>query len=415
MLELFFRSGRVPQWYRSGVTAPYIDGFAGALHAAGYRHYTVCTYLRATVHLGLWMERERLGLRSLGGGMLSSFLKHIPTCQCFENRIHGRKCAGPGVRRFVAYLRDQSVIPPPAHAPTRDPPVLLTSFEDWMRQYRGVTESTLVAYRGAVMELLATLGDDPSRYQAGDLRSFIMKRAPRHGREFARMTVTSIRSFLRFLATQQICEPCLVDAIPTIAQWRLSSLPSYLPEDDVERLILACDTATDVGLRDRAILLLLARIGLRAGDVSGLRLGDIDWSKATVRVSGKSKRTCRLPLPQDVGNAILAYLHRGRPDVADDHVFIRACAPLIPFSRSSTVSYIVNRAAARAGVELPRTGAHVLRHSLATSLLRRGASLQTIGAVLRHRGPDTTAIYAKVDVSTLKEIAQPWPVEVFSC
>jgi len=203
------------------------------------------------------------------------------------------------------------------------------------------------------------------------------------------------------------------DAVPTFAMWRLSALPRFLVAADVERVITACNRDTAVGLRDRAVILLLARLALRAGDILQMDLADIDWPHATVLVSGKSRYEIKLPLTQEVGDAVLDYLRRGRPPVQDTHLFLRMQAPWRPLHVSS-VSTIVERAIARAGIEAPFRGAHVLRHSAATGMLRQGATLQQIGAVLRHRYLDTTAHYAKVDVERLREIALPWP-EVFPC
>jgi len=181
----------------------------------------------------------------------------------------------------------------------------------------------------------------------------------------------------------------------------------------VERVIAVCNRDTAVGLRDRAAILLMARLGLRAGDILNMDLGDIDWKHASVRVSGKSRSEVKLPLTQEVGDAVVEYLRRGRPPVPDTHLFIGMQAPWGAL-RVSSVSAIVARAIARAGVETPFHGAHVLRHSAATEMLRQGATLQQVGAVLRHRYLDTTAHYAKVDVQRLRDIALPWP-EVFPC
>jgi site-specific recombinase XerD len=189
-------------------------------------------------------------------------------------------------------------------------------------------------------------------------------------------------------------------------------LPKYLSAEAVERVITSCDLSTHTGVRDRAVLLLLARLGLRAGDVAGLTFPAIDWSAGTIRVAGKNRREARLPLPQDVGDAVLAYLEQ-RPDVNDVHVFITTTAPLRRLSRR-TVSKIVRRAIQRSEIQAPIHGAHVLRHSFATAMLREGVSLPTIGSVLRHASIETTAIYAKVDTPLLRQVARPWP-EIPSC
>jgi integrase/recombinase XerD len=225
--------------------------------------------------------------------------------------------------------------------------------------------------------------------------------------------VSVTRAFLRYLIAQGVCRTGMDDAVPTFAMWRLSALPRYLPATDVERVIAACNRDTAVGLRDRAAILLMARLGLRAGDILNMDLGDIDWNRASVLVSGKSRSEVKLPLTQEVGDAVVEYLRRGRPPVPDTHLFIGMQAPWGAL-RVSSVSAIVARAITRAGVETPFRGAHVLRHSAATEMLRQGATLQQVGAVLRHRYLDTTAHYAKVDVQRLRDIALEWP-EVFPC
>ncbi|HXX65047.1 MAG TPA: tyrosine-type recombinase/integrase [Bacteroidota bacterium] len=220
--------------------------------------------------------------------------------------------------------------------------------------------------------------------------------------------------FLRFLISEGKCAASLEAAIPVLAHWRLSSLPRYLPQEDVERVIDSCDRSTPVGRRDYAILLLLARLGLRAGDILRLRLADIDWKEAVVRVSGKGRRETRLPLTQEVGDAIVNYLKTDRPQADADAMFPRLRAPFRVLASPAAVSNIVTRAMCRAGVSCSGGAAHVLRHSAATAMLRHGASLQDIANVLRHRSIVTTETYAKVDVTALKRIAQAWP-EVQPC
>jgi len=216
--------------------------------------------------------------------------------------------------------------------------------------------------------------------------------------------------FLRFLIAEGQCAVGLDAAIPTLAHWRMASLPRYLPQEDVEHLIASCDRASAVGRRDRAILLLLARLGLRAGDIVHLRLSDIDWKGASIQVCGKGRRPTRLPLTQEVGRAIVAYLKKGRPRTNADTLFMHCRAPFCALGSSGAVTMIVDKAFRHAGVVRPSRGAaHLLRHSLATSMLRQGASLKDIAAILRHSSMETTQIYAKVDITALQQIAQPWP------
>jgi site-specific recombinase XerD len=241
----------------------------------------------------------------------------------------------------------------------------------------------------------------------------ILNEAQRCSAVYTKTMTTALRGYLRFLAAVDLCRPGLEHAVPLIPQWRLSSLPRYLSPDQVERLVASCDLRTGRGVRDRAILLLLARLGLRAGDILEMRLGDIDWSSGTLRVRGKGRRETRLPMPQDAGNAVLDYLDGVRPAVDEDRLFVRLVAPFRPFSSSPTISHIVGLALKRAGIENPPShGANLLRHSAATHMLRGGATLQSIGAVLRHRSLETTTLYAKVDLNMLAQIAQPWPGEV---
>jgi site-specific recombinase XerD len=289
---------------------------------------------------------------------------------------------------------------------------LLSDFNRWMLEHRGLMRSTLALYNPVISTLLQETEGDPSRLDAPTLRAFILKRAGRHTSGAKNLTA-AIRMFLRFLIAEGKCPAGLDAAIPTVASWRLSALPRYLPPSDVERILNSCDVSTPVGLRDRAILLLLARLALRAGDIVGLKLNDIDWQQSTIRVSRKSRMEVQLPLTQEVGDAILEYMDKGRQPCRGDHLFVRAMAPLWAFT-SGAVSTIVLRAIRRSGVSAPCRGAYVLRHSAATQMLRQGASLEEIGTVLRHRSIQTTAQYAKVDLALLRLVAQPWP-EVRSC
>jgi len=282
-----------------------------------------------------------------------------------------------------------------------------------MAVHRGVTAQTLRNYRPILLDLLATLAESPEQLEATRLRAFILQRAQQHGKGKAKNVVTATRMFVRFLIASGRCRPGVDDAIPTIAMWRLATLPQYLPAEDVERVLAACDPSSPLGARDHAIILLMARLGLRGSDVIGLRFADIDWPDATLVVSGKSRRETRLPLPQDVGDALLHYLEFARPPVDIDRVFITVIAPWGPLSRS-VIRQTAARAITRAGIRAPTSGARVFRHSAATTMLRQGASLQTIGDILRHTSIETSAHYAKVDIDLLQHVARPWP-EVALC
>jgi site-specific recombinase XerD len=282
-----------------------------------------------------------------------------------------------------------------------------------MRIQRGTTEATLNTYRRPIIELLHTLGEQPESFEAKALRTFVLERAGRSGIGQAKAVVQAVRMFLRFLVAIGRCAPGLEHALPIMAHWRLASLPKYLPAETVEHVLASCDRATPIGARDRAVLLLLARLGLRAGDVATLKWTDIDWHDGTLRVAGKNRRETRLPLPQEVGEAILWYGTHHRPHVPSAAVFLTTIAPLGPLS-AKTVTKIAARALRRANVESPIYGAHVFRHSVATTLLRQGVSLPSIGSLLRHASIEITALYAKVDTPLLHSVVRAWP-EVPSC
>jgi site-specific recombinase XerD len=245
--------------------------------------------------------------------------------------------------------------------------------------------------------------------RAPDVTGFVMRHAHQLSPVRAGIMVTALRSFFRYLLRRGAIATDLAACVPAVPQWSLSTLPRFLPTGEVERLLKRCDRKTAVGRRNHAILLLLARLGVRAGEVIKLSLDDIDWASGQITIHGKGRRSAQLPLPADVGTAVAAYLRRDRPPSASRRVFLRHRAPITGFANPSTLSSIVRRALKHAGIESAHTGAHVLRHSLATSMLRQGGSLDEIGELLRHQSPNTTAIYAKVDVAALHTLALPWP------
>jgi site-specific recombinase XerD len=284
-----------------------------------------------------------------------------------------------------------------------------------MRRHRGTCDATLYNYNQHLRALLKAIGDDTSEFEARSLRQFVQDTCQRSGWATGKQCTTAVRAFLRYLIADGKCAAGLDACIPALAHWRLSSLPRFLQPEEVERVIAACSPTLEAGLRDRAILLLLARVGLRAGDILRLCLSDLDWKNATLRVVGKGRRQTLLPMTQEVGDALVAYIKDGRQPINNDTLFIRSRAPFRPFASHCAISVIVAQAMRRAGVHCPSRGAaHVLRHSVASSMLRQGASLQEIAGVLRHRSIATTEIYAKVDLVALGEITQPWP-EVTSC
>jgi site-specific recombinase XerD len=289
---------------------------------------------------------------------------------------------------------------------------IVCKFLHWMRTERGVVTTTLVAYEQYATGLVEFLGDDPHGYTAHGLRAFVRKRYGHYGRNSIRMVLAALRMFVRYLAMHGQCRPGLDQAFVAPASWKHSSLPRGLTQDEVRRVLAGCPS-TARGIRDRAVLLLLIRLGLRAGDVAGLMVSDLDFQRATIAVRGKGRRESRLPLPQDVGDALLEYLRRGRPSSSESkYVFLRSMAPHTAFDAGHAVTHIARSALKRAGVQAPTPGAHVFRHTAACQMLRQGVGLEDIAGVLRHRSVETTALYAKVDTRLLEQVAQPWPEAV---
>ena len=410
MLDFYFERDFRLRGFRQCPFGKHVDDFADWLRSAGYKRRPGQLMLRGAAHLGHWTSTRDIPTHRINEGVLDSFARHLPTCAC-AHPFRGRdRYHREGARRFFEYLQGAGVLPPTNAEPEAVPP-LVEGFSEWMLRHRGIAESTLAGYVPLVKEFLVALGDNAAVYDAAGVREFIFARANRNGRSRAKALVNAIRMFLRFLAVSGHCPADLIAAVPGIAQWKLSSLPRYICATDIARLVAACDPATAAGSRDRAVILFLARLGLRAGDVRDLRLADIDWSQGRLRVMGKGRCETWLPLPQDVGDAVLHYLRHFRPSIDDDHVFLRVYAPLGPLPSSGPISKLVSRAIQRAGIETPSMGAHMLRHSAATEMLRQGSSLDVIGAVLRHRSIESTAHYAKVDVALLRLVVQPWPAD----
>jgi integrase/recombinase XerD len=292
---------------------------------------------------------------------------------------------------------------------------LLASFRLWSIEHRGLQETTLDLYETCLGDMLKDLGSNPREYTAKSIRNFVLNRAKPHTVWRAQGITVAVRSFLRYLSATGQCSAGLVESVPKYRGYGLQGVPRYLEAHQVEKVIAECRAEDENGLRDLAVMLLLSRLGLRASDVAQLKFSDIDWQNGRVAVCGKNRTPEWLPLPQDVGEAVLKYLRHGRSKFKTDRVFIKVDAPIGPLTRA-TVTHIARSALLRAGIEAPINGAHVFRHSAATAMLRKGVSLAGVGSVLRHRSPDTTAIYAKVDLGLLREVAQPWPqAEVGSC
>jgi len=282
-----------------------------------------------------------------------------------------------------------------------------------MAQERGLSLAAQVNYLSFIMKFLHEhFGQGAIMFaclRAKDVIGFVQRHAPNLSPKSAALMVTALRNFLRYLQLRGDIAIDLSACVPSVATWQMSTLPKFLQPHQVQCVLDNCDRQTSQGQRNYAILLLLARLGFRACEVVALKLDDINWDAAEITVQGKGSRRAKLPLPHDVGEALAIYLKQGRPSCTSRCVFIRLKAPRQGFANSIAISTLVARALKKAGVQAPYTGAHLFRHTLATQMLRQGASMEEISQLLRHQSFNTTAIYAKVDLTALRPLAQPWP------
>jgi site-specific recombinase XerD len=390
--------------YQVGPLAPYIHYLAARLSTEQYGYETARHKVRVVADLSLWLERRRLKASQLDEQIIARFLRRR---RRYDPARRGDSSAST---LMLELLRELDVAPARPVKPSLRHPIE-RSFEQYLREERRLSQASLDNALPYVRRLLVhRFGDSPvvlDALQPSDVTGFVLSTVHTMSPSRAKLLVGALRSFFRFLLCRGEIATDLTGAVPSVADWRLSSVPKGIDPRDVRRLLKSCDRRSPTGRRDYAVLLLLARLGLRGGEVAALTLDDIDWEAGELTIRGKGPRSDCLPLPKDVGAAIAAYLRRGRPTCGTRHLFVTARAPIRPFKQTA-VGCIVRRSIARAGIDAPRKGAHVLRHTLAIQMLRRGASLPEIGELLRHRRLDTTAIYAKVDLRALRALAQPW-------
>ena len=418
VLEYLIETGQcsVPSAISEG--GELVEAFTHTLTAQGYRETTVRKYRWSGRHLVVWLYLAAVPMSEIDGEVLQRFRDH--DCACGHPQFFGgsgsfRGGAGSASRlaKFASFLIERGVVADwRDEVPQQSRGTHAAAFLDWLRRHRGLRDATLRNADYCLRWLLLRLGDNPETLDAGSIRTAMLTRAQSVSHSQVSSECTVLRSYLRFLAANGLCRPGLVEAVPRIAKRPAASLPRYVDKSVIEALIASCDTATAIGLRDRAVLLLLARLALRSGDITALRLGDIDWEQATLTLGGKSRRSATLPLPQDVGDSLGEYILQARPRCSSAAVFLNSHAPHRGLS-SASVRSTVRRAMQRAGIDgdgLPVT--HLFRHSRATHLLRDGASPEAVAALLRHQSVETTALYARVDVPMLLAVAQPWPEAV---
>ena len=386
----------------AGVLAPYAPGFGRELRSCGFTDLSAAEQLRLMAHLSRWMARE--GLDVLSGEQIAAY------CAARKSDGYVARLTPGSLGRLLVFLQAQGVLsasPGPA-GPASAEEKLLGRYEAHLAGERGLVPAVVAQYLKAAALFLdehpgAAVGQPGP--DAAAVSAFCARELPRCGRAGAVNLATALRSFLRFLHLEGVVAAPVAQAVPAVPNRKGRGLPRALPPATVARLLASCDRRTRLGRRDYAMLMLLARLGLRAGEVASMSLDDIGWRAGELTVHGKGGRDDRLPLPSDVGAALAAYL-RIRPRVKTRAVFLRANAPIGAVTPRA-VTWAVYNACARSGV--PAAGAHRLRHSLATQMLAAGSSLAEVGQVLRHGRVATTAIYAKVDHRALGALVLPWP------
>ena len=397
-----------PQW-RGGPLAAWLDAFADRVNAQGYAPSTACRKILLASCFSQWLKQEAIELADITPDHPARYL----CCRWQELR----PCAGDrhALRQFTDFLHQEGVLSfeaVPAD-PLTDAERCVQAYERHLHQTQGLAPATRAAYVPFVRSFLRHRFDSGpvtlSSVDADDVVRFVRHMAPGLRPKRAKVMAAALRSFLRHACHLGEAGPELVAAVPVVANWSMTQIPRGISPDQVRKLLAGIDRNSATGRRDRAILLLLARLGLRAGEIQLLELDDIDWVNGTLRLRTKGGRCNTFPLSEEVGEAIADYLRDGRPTCPDRRVFLRARAPIEGFRGSSGISCIVRRAIKRAGVDAPTCGAHQFRHGLATEMLNGGASLGEIGDVLGHAHPDTTRIYAKVDLEALRPLAPPWP------
>ena len=390
----------------SGPLANHTVGFAEELFRQGYPPERATRHVQVLAQLSRWLESQGLDERDLSEERVGQFLEARRAKGYAETPSLGWMLKLLG---FVPGLEVAPAVP----APPTPLEALVEHFRRYLSDERGLAAPTVRGYSGIARlflsrcELCAPGGAaaDLSQLSAEAVTAFVVAERRRRSTASAQVSVTALRSLLRFLFLEGYIARSLGGSVPAVSVPK-GFLPRGLPDKVVEALLASCDTSTKKGKRDLAILTVLSRLGLRAGEVAGLQLDDLDWAHGELVVRGKGRRRERLPMPVDVGEVLAAYLSSGRPKVECRAVFLRVAAPLTAMT-ASNVAQIVGGACRRAGV--PEVGPHRLRHSAATAMLRAGASLAEVGQVLRQSADATTAIYAKVDRVALRALAQPWP------
>jgi len=392
-----------------GPLGKYVESFEKEFWEKGYPQYLAHDRVRIVWYLNEWLSRKSLSLRAINNITVDRFFRYY-------QKIHRcNRGYGSTLKLFLDWLYKSKVIPPPIPIDNNDDEltIILQSFAGYLKNERGLSSETLRNYIPTIRRFLSW------RFKTGtfiltdikpnDITKFLLNQIRNYSLKRIQLETSALRSFFRYLLFNGDTTVDLVSCVPSVANRQHSDIPKYLNPKEIKLLLGSCDRTKPVGMRDYAMLLLMARLGLRAGELMLMTLDDINWEEGTIVIHSKTGRDETLPLPKDVGSAVVKYLKYGRPKCSTRRLFIRAKAPYRGFARDGSVCTVVRYACKRAGLSPKHQGAHLLRHSLATGMLNQGASMTEIAEILRHRSTQTTEIYAKLDMKLLRELAQPWP------
>lgn len=393
-----------------GLPAHHIDAFLDRLRTAHYSEVSLRKKRRVLCAFSGWMKNRNIGLIDLDESVTARFMKHI--IHASRDRVHR---ARPTLRQFLAYLRVEAIVCSPTLSSQSAISRIYRRYLDYLRQDRGLAKNSLLVYGPFIRAFLDSHSANdgsvlPGAFDAVTIRDHFLAYSKGRSAEYTRLMAVALRSFCHFLFLRGDTARDLYESVPSVCKWRQSTVPTFLTPEQQEALITAADRSTPCGCRDYAILLLLARLGLRAGEIVAIELDDIHWRSGELVVHGKGRMVEHVPLPSEVGGAIATYLRDARGASASRRVFLRMYAPRVGLAGPATIGHIVRLAFARAGFRPAcRGAAHLFRHGLATTMIRHGASMAEIAEVLRHRSQDSTAIYAKVAFEDLRGVARSWP------
>jgi integrase/recombinase XerD len=397
----------------TGPLARHLGLFVTALISQQYAASVIYIKALHAVAFDRWLAKRRVVLADLGDVHLERY-RHRRRLRHQRIRAETRRIEWCDVTQLLQFLRDQGVCPT-VRVLTTAAEDLVACYQQHLQDQQGLATATIERYTTVAGQFLdehfGSGAVDLRALRANDGIAFVQRQARRLHPPALKCVVNALRSFLRYAQYRGEVATALAAAVPAVAAWSTTpALPKAISPEHAQRAIDSCNLSTGAGLRDRAVLLLLARLGLRAHEIIALQLEDCDWDGGHLRVRSKCRREQLLPIPADVGEAIVAYLRQGRPQSPSRHLFLRSMAPIRGLMPGSDgIGTIVRHALQRARVDAPHRGSHQFRHALAVRMLQRGASLTEIGEVLRHQSPQTTSIYARVDIGALRSLAQPWP------